>query len=219
MEVLKKMNTYKKFGPNVFVASCDDKYEKGDVITVETRHENEHECVVWNYLGERNGKHLHSITRVDGFNSRKRIENKLEKTKQYQSNAMKRSNDYSQLSNQDSEFLSLGEPIKVGHHSEKRHRKLIEKACNRANRASEEYKKAKRYDDKIDSLSRRVNNVDLSMPESLEYYKEKLEKAVIYHKKLKSGEIEKEHDYSMQYALQNVKKLKKKVELATQLWA
>lgn len=219
MEVLKKMNTYKKFGPNVFVASCDDKYEKGDVITVETKHENEHECVVWNYLGERNGKHLHSITRADGFNSKKRIENKLEKTKQYQDNARARFTKHSDLSNRDSDFLSLGEPIKVGHHSEKRHRKMIKYACNQANKASEEYKKAKSYDDKIDSLSRRVNNVDLSMPESLEYYKEKLEKAVIRHKKLKSGELEKEHDYSMQYALQDVKKLKKKVELATQLWA
>jgi hypothetical protein len=42
------------------------------------------------------------------------------------------------LSREEREFLSLGEPVKVGHHSERRHRKLIDKAWNSALEAGRE---------------------------------------------------------------------------------
>lgn len=42
-----------------------------------------------------------------------------------------------------SEFLSLGEPIKVGHHSEKGHRALIERNWNRMEKSVEFAEKAK----------------------------------------------------------------------------
>ena len=40
------MNTYKKYCPNVFVAQCEDKHEKGDVIVVETKYGKQNECIV-----------------------------------------------------------------------------------------------------------------------------------------------------------------------------
>lgn len=32
------MNTYYKFAPNVFLAKCDEKHEKGEEILVTTKH-------------------------------------------------------------------------------------------------------------------------------------------------------------------------------------
>lgn len=46
------------------------------------------------------------------------------------------------LSRGEREFLSLGEPVKIGHHSERRHRKLIDKAFNSAMEAGREAKYA-----------------------------------------------------------------------------
>ena len=31
------MNTYQKYCPNVFVAKCDEKHDKGEIITVTTK--------------------------------------------------------------------------------------------------------------------------------------------------------------------------------------
>lgn len=40
------MNTYRKYCPNVFVAQCTEKHEKGDTIMVETKYGKENECIV-----------------------------------------------------------------------------------------------------------------------------------------------------------------------------
>lgn len=45
------MNTYKKYCPNVFVAQCTEKHEKGDIIIVETKYGKENECIVHNFVG------------------------------------------------------------------------------------------------------------------------------------------------------------------------
>ena len=78
--------------------------------------------------------------------------------------------------------------------------------------------KAKEYECKSKRWESRQNDINLSMPESLEYYKERLEKAIEYHEGLKTGKYPKEHSYSMAYANKAVKDLKKQVELATRLW-
>lgn len=46
------------------------------------------------------------------------------------------------VSKQERDFLSLGEPIKVGHHSERRHRRLVDKAWDSTLKAGAEYAKA-----------------------------------------------------------------------------
>ena len=56
------------------------------------------------------------------------------------------------------------------------------------------------------------------MPESLEYFLHKLEKAIAYHSGLKDGSIVREHSYSLTYASKEVKELEKKVEIAKKLW-
>ena len=56
------------------------------------------------------------------------------------------------------------------------------------------------------------------MPESLEFYRYKLEKAKERHAGLKNGTIEREHSYSLTYATKDVKELTQKLEIAEKLW-
>lgn len=42
------MNTYSKYVPNVFLAKCSEKHEKGEVIEVTTKYGKENECIVFN---------------------------------------------------------------------------------------------------------------------------------------------------------------------------
>lgn len=62
------MNTYYKFAPNVFLAKCDEKHEKGEEITVTTKYGKENESIVFNLIFERDGFYYYSIVRADGFN-------------------------------------------------------------------------------------------------------------------------------------------------------
>lgn len=62
------MNVYSKFCPNVFLAKCEEKYEKGEVIEVTTKYGKENECIVFNLIYEKDGFYYYSIVRADGFN-------------------------------------------------------------------------------------------------------------------------------------------------------
>ena len=124
------MNVYSKFVPNVFLAKCETEYKKGEVIQVETRYGKENDCVVFNLMGQKNGFFFYSIVRADGYDAQEHARKKAERLNGYAENAEKKSNEYYNASNKDSEFLSLGEPVKVGHHSEKRHRKMFDSVHN-----------------------------------------------------------------------------------------
>ena len=43
-------NTYYKFAPNVFLARCTEKHEKGEVIPVETKYGKENDSIVFNLI-------------------------------------------------------------------------------------------------------------------------------------------------------------------------
>lgn len=212
------MNTYAKYCPNVYVAKCEEQHEKGEIITVQTKYGKENECVVHNLVANINGFFYYSITRADGYNLQERAKAKAKKYEQSAATANAKAQHYFDRSNKDRDFLSLGEPIKVGHHSEKRHRKAVKDAWNNTGKAVEMQDKAKEYECKAKRWESRQNDINLSMPESLEYYKERLEKAIEYHEGLKTGKYPKEYSYSMTYASKAVKDLKKQVELATKLW-
>ena len=49
------MNTYHKFVPNVFLAKCTEKHEKGETIVVTTKYGKENESIVFNLVAEKNG--------------------------------------------------------------------------------------------------------------------------------------------------------------------
>ena len=137
-----RMNTYKRYCPNVFVAQCDAKHEKGETIIVTTKRGKKNECIIHNLVAQRDGVFFYSITRADGFDSQQYAANKVEKLNASADAADRRGNDWHAKSQEDREFLALGEPIKVGHHSKKRHRALIQRNWRRMENAVEEFQKA-----------------------------------------------------------------------------
>ena len=139
------MNTYHKFCPNVFLAKCEEQHQKGDIIQVETKYGKENACIVHNYMGTKNGFFFYSITRQDGTNAQTVAQKRLEKLEGYAGNADAKSNQAWEASHEGRDFLSLGEPIKVGHHSEHRHRALIERNHNRMAKSVELADKAEEY--------------------------------------------------------------------------
>lgn len=212
-------NTFHKYCPNVFVAKCRDKHDKGSIIYLTTKYGKEVECEVHNHLGQtKDGGHLYSITRTDGFTSQARAEAKAEKLNGYAANAEKRSTAYYEASKEGRDFLSLGEPIKIGHHSERRHRKLIERNWARMGKSVAESDKAKEYQRRAEYWAERANKIDLSMPDSLEFFEFELEKAKKKHQYLKENPDARSHSMSLQYANKAVKELEDKVRMAIKLW-
>jgi 2'-5' RNA ligase len=55
-----------------------------------------------------------------------------------------------------------GEPIKVGHHSEGRHRRLLERADNDMRKGSEAYEKSQHYDQRAEASARTASASELS---------------------------------------------------------
>ncbi len=213
------MNSYSKYMPNVFLAKCEEPHEKGEEIVMTTKYGQEHEVIVYNLIYQRDGFYYYSIVRADGFNAQERARMKAERLNGYASNAQKRSDKYYEASNEGKDFLSLGEPIKIGHHSEKRHRALIERNHARMSNAMAELDKVGEYERRAAYWESKANDINLSMPESMEYYEFKLEQAKEYHDGLKSGKYERRHSYSLTYAKKEVNELEKKLEVAKKLWS
>lgn len=211
-------NTYSKYCPNVFLAKCDQKYNKGDVIQVTTKYGKDNDCIVFNQIYEKDGYYFYSIVRADGFNVQEHARRKAEKYQGYASSADKRSAEWYERSKEGAGFLSLGEPIKVGHHSEKRHRALIERNWDRMGNSVSESDKAEQYRHKAEYWEGKEDIINLSMPESIEFFEFQLEKAQTKHQGLKDGTIERRHGMALQYAKKEVNEIQKKLDLAYILW-
>jgi hypothetical protein len=194
------MNTYYKFCPNVFLAKCDAKHEKGGTILVTTKYGKENESIVFNLVFERDSFFYYSIVRADGFNVQEWAKRKAERRLNGAASAEQKSNEYYEKSNKDRNFISLGEPIKVGHHSERRHRKAIEDAWNNMGKSVEFDEKAREHERIAQYWANKADTINLSMPESVDYYEHKLAAAKEYHEGLKSGKYPREHSYSLTYA-------------------
>lgn len=213
------MNTYIKFAPNVFIAKCTEKHEKGESIPVTTKYGKENESIVFNYIGAKEGFYFYSIIRADGFNAQEYAKKRAQRLEGAAINAEKKSDEYYQASNEGKDFLSLGEPIKVGHHSEKRHRALIDRNHDRMGKSVEFSKKAAEYESRVAYWADKASTINLSMPESLDLYEFELEKAKAQHEGLKNGTIERGHSFSLTYAKKEVNEIEKKLKLAQRLWA
>lgn len=212
------MNTYYKFCPNVFLAKCDAKHEKGEVINVTTKYGKENESIVFNLMFERDGFYYYSIVRADGFNAQEWAKQRAERRRAWAESAERKSKEYFDKSNKDRDFLSLAEPIKVGHHSEKRHRKAIEDAWNNTGKAVAFSDKATEHESKAEYWDKRANTINLSMPENVDFYEHKLEVAKEYHEGVKSGKYPREHAYTLTYAKKAVNEAQKNFDLAKKLW-
>jgi len=214
------MNTYSKYCPNVFVAKCEEQHEKDEQIILTTKYGKEHECIVHNYLGQKDGFYFYSITRADGFNAQERTKQKAERLNGYAGNAEKRSNEAYKKADLSEEATGIpfGQPILVGHHSERRHRKVLERADNAMRKSIEEQEKAESYARRAEYWEEKASSINLSMPESLEYYEFKLEEAKKKHQFLKDNPEKRAHSMSLQYANKEVKETEKNLQLAVKLW-
>jgi hypothetical protein len=212
------MNTYSKYVPNVFLAKCTERHVKGDIINVSTKYGKENESVVFNYIGQKDGFFFYSIVRADGFNIQEFAKQKAERYQNWAVARERKSNEYYEASKEGKDFLALAEPIKIGHHSEKRHRALIERNHNRIGKMIENQEIAEQHESKAEYWEKKANDINLSMPESIEFYEYKFEEAKERHEGLKSGKYERSHSFSLTYAKKAVNEAEKNFKLAQKLW-
>lgn len=210
------MNTYYKFAPNVWLAKCEGEHQKGDIIQLTNKYGNEADVEIHNKIkcGSPDFNY-YSFTRMEG---KSYAERRAERFESWANSAERRSDEHYQASQEGKDFLALAEPIKIGHHSEKRHRALIDRNWNRMGKCVEESKKAEAHQHKAEYWRSKASEINLSVPESLEFFEHQLEQATELHRQYKSKEREQEHSYSMTYARKSVKENEKKLKIARMLW-
>ena len=103
------MNTYYKFCPNVFLAKCDAKHEKGEVIEVTTKYGKENESIVFNLVFEKGGFYYYSIVRADGFNVQEWAKRRAERRREWAASAERKSHEYYEKSNKDRETRPISD--------------------------------------------------------------------------------------------------------------
>src|SRR2546423_295095 len=81
-----------------------------------------------------------------------RKQNKIDRYRTYAVNARKRSVSYRSRGESVSSFIPFGQPILVGHHSERKHRRDIERLNNFTRREIEEDKKSEYWERKADTV-------------------------------------------------------------------
>lgn len=212
------MNCYRKYCPNVFVLESPEEYQRGDTADIETKYGKVHEVIVFNKLFTRNGLNYYSQVRSDGFNAQESARMKARRYSEWSDSAASKSDEYYRKSNRHSDFLSLGEPIKIGHHSERRHRHMIDDANRNMGKCIELSNKADEHAQRAAYWESRANDINLSMPESIDYYSHKLEEAKRQHLFYKENPDKREHSYSLTYAKKAVNEAKKNYDTAVKLW-
>ena len=211
-------NTYSKYCPNVWVAKCEEQHAKGETIDVETKNGKVNECMVWNLVAQRDGFYYYSITRVDGFNSQERARAKADLWRSRSEAHDAKATAAFEASHNAVKDIPFGQPIIVGHYSERKHRKAIETSQRNMDKMCREMETAKEQGWKADYWDKMADKIDLSMPESLEYFAHRLEQAKEYHEGVKSGKYPREHAYTLTYAKKNVNEMQEKYDTAVKLW-
>ncbi len=104
--------------------------------------------------------------------------------------------------------IPMGQPILIGHHSEKRHRKDLDKIDNEMRKSIQESEKADYYRNKLDNIdnSKAISSDDPKAIEKLEARIEELEKAKV---KVKA----RPHEwYELQYLNVDIKRAKERIK-------
>ena len=169
---------YKKLkllGGSIYVLQSEEEHQKGDTVLIPLKWGGDNERIICKSLGndlyslEPNGK------------SREKKENKQAKYSEWSGkNAVKSAEAYTR-SNKDSDFLSLGEPIKIGHHSEGKHRRIIEQGQNNMRKCVELSDKAEEQASKVEGIQDQLDKIiyldDFNAIEMVTAKINKLEKA------------------------------------------
>ncbi len=209
-------NTYHKLCPNVWVLKTNNTYNKGDITTIENKYGKETEVEIYNLINkELQETNYYSFVRIE---EKSYYERKVETQEKYAKKNREQAKKYFEKSEEHKEFLSMGEPIKVGHHSENRHRKICDDAWNNLGKSIKTNALAKKQEAKAEYYNNKAKEITLAMPESLEKFKKDLEQAKEIQKIYKEDKTKRPHSYSLSYANKSVKDLTSKVEIAELLW-
>lgn len=86
-------------------------------------------------------------------------------------------------------------------------------------RCIEFLEKAENYETRAEFWDKKATIINLSMPESLEFFEYKVDQVKKQHQFLKDNPDKRPHSMSLQYANKAVKDTEKNYELAKRLWA
>ena len=130
----------------------------------------------------------------------------------------KKSDDYYQASKEGSDLIPFGQPILVGHHSEGRHRALIDRNHRRMGKCVEYSQKAEDHILKAENLEYKLKReLPIDTPDCLEEIREQLSDAKKVHKFYKENKEAREHAFSLTYANKKVKDLTKRLEILSSI--
>ena len=149
----------------------------------------------------------------------------LEKAERYESRAKKARTQSDSTLNQvrrEREYIPLGQPILVGHHSEKRHRNHLAKLENRERRGWEESEKSEYYDDKAERIRRNIETdavISSDDPDAITKLQAKLikleeERTAIkeFNKKARKEGTEQAPAYLLKNLAGNIKSVKVRID-------
>lgn len=205
--------------PTVFILATENTHNKGDVVEYTTKYGKEIELEIYKCLGHKNNANLYSYVRLDGKNRRTILKSKLEKRLDWAVSNEAKSDACYEASQEGRDFLSLGEPIKIGHHSEKKHRALLSRNDCRMRKSIEHSKQAQRHEDAASNIELQLKKeLPVDTPECLSYIQSALQQAQATHKHLKENKEAREHAYSLTYANKKVKDLSVRLDRAKHLW-
>lgn len=211
---------FKKYTAGVFCLELSEENRThGDIVTVETKYGKQVEAMIWKKLFSKasTGKTYYSYVRTDGFNRTAWLAKKAEQREASAERHNQKSDEYYARSQKDRDFLVLAEPIKVGHHSERHHRKIIQQAHDNMGKCVEASKKAEAFADKAETLAYRAQaDINLDDPACLEQLAMKVQRLEAERKALKdSGTYE---SYQLSNMGANIRRYKERLETARKLW-
>lgn len=206
--------------PKVFVLESENIYKKDDIVNYTTKYGKEIELRVFKFMFTgKNGLNYYSYTREDGLSRKQFLKNKIEKRQKWADASNDKSNEYYEKSQEGKDFLSLAEPIKIGHHSEKRHRALIDRNWARMGKSVEYADKANAHLDKLENIEYQLKHeLPIDHPDCMDNIELALCNAKELHLFYKENPKKRPHSYSLTYAKKKVNELEKRLSLAKELW-
>lgn len=120
------------------------------------------------------------------MNRKERQEARAERYRQYAENAEKRSNAAFNASSAAVENIPLGQPILVGHHSEKAHRRALDRSNSAMMRCVHESEKAAYYRRKAEAVENN-DNIYLGDEDAIERLKVKIANLVALQEQMKGA--------------------------------
>lgn len=117
---------------------------------------------------------------------KERQEARADRYRQYAENAEKRAAAAFNVSNDAVAAIPLGQPILIGHHSEKAHRRALERSNNAMSRSVRESEKAAYYRGKAEAVENN-DNIYLGDEDAIERLKDKIANLVALQEQMKGA--------------------------------